>query len=457
MNAQPVILVVDDTSEFLRETSAALRPYFKVTTCSSPLRALRVAGKGLADLVITTLVMQELDGFEVIRRLRGAGSALPIIMVTSHGNENSAVEAMRLGAYDYLNRPVRAEELVARVRRALLDVKEKQLAAARSGAPLIVTRDPQMGRVLDLCKRAARADSRILILGETGTGKELIAKTIHALSPRREAALVEVNCAAIPINLLESELFGHERGAFTGATERRIGRFEEAADGTLFLDEIGELSHGLQSKLLRVLQSGEFSRVGSSKLLRSGARVIAATNRDLEKESLAGRFRLDLFYRLNVITLSVPVLRERPGDIPLLVEHFGRKFSARSETPLVFKPTAMRLLNEYHWPGNVRELEHLVERLAVLSNGEPIDVGDLPQHLQPTSTPRQQGVCSTGYRQALRDFELAYFRSLIQAANYNLAAAARLARLDRSQFFRKIKALGLHDPDRSGTTPALLK
>ena len=358
MTAQPVILVVDDTSEFLRETSAALRPHFKVTTCSSPLRALRLAGKGRADLVITTLVMHELDGFEVIRRLRGAGSTLPVIMITGRGNENSSVEAMRLGADDYLNRPVLAEELVARVRRALDARKEKQHAPSRPGVPVVITHDPQMRRMLDLCERAARSDSRVLILGETGTGKELIAKTIHALSPRRNAGLVEVNCAAIPVNLLESELFGHEKGAFTGATERRIGRFEEAADGTLFLDEIGELSHTLQSKLLRVLQSGEFSRVGSSKVLRSGARVIAATNRDLEQESLAGRFRQDLFYRLNVITLSVPTLRDRPGDIPPLVEHFSHKFSTKEEAPLVFSPPVLRFRNS-HRSEHRRQLHHM--------------------------------------------------------------------------------------------------
>jgi len=444
MRTQPVILVVDDTSEFLRETSAALRPHFKVTTCSSPLRALRLVSKGQADLVITTLVMRELDGFEVIRRLRGAGSTLPVIMITGKGNENSSVEAMRLGADDYLNRPVLADELVARVSRGLEARREKRATPVRAGVPQVITQDPQMRKVLDLCERAAKSESRVLILGETGTGKELIAKTIHALSPRRKAGIVEVNCAAIPANLLESELFGHERGAFTGATERRIGRFEEAADGTLFLDEIGELSHTLQSKLLRVLQSGEFSRVGSSKVLHSGARVIAATNRDLEQESLAGRFRQDLFYRLNVITLSVPRLRDRPGDIPTLVDHFSHKFNTTGNNRLIFSPTVMRLLADYHWPGNVRELEHLVERLAVLSNGDPIAITDLPQHLQPDSLPRQAAARTNGYREALREFDLGYFRAIIQSANHNLAAAARLAGMDRSQFFRKIKILGLH-------------
>jgi DNA-binding NtrC family response regulator len=445
MSRQAVILVVDDTSEFLRETSAALRPHFKVTTCSSPLRALRLAGKGRVDLVITTLVMRELDGFEVIRRLRGSGSTLPVIMITGRGNENSAVEAMRLGANDYLNRPVLEEELVARVRRALGARERKQREQRGAGVPMVVTRDPQMRQVLEMCERAAETDSRILILGETGTGKELIAKTIHALSTRRGSKLVEVNCAAIPANLLESELFGHEKGAFTGATERRIGRFEEARGGTLFLDEIGELSHPLQSKLLRVLQSGEFSRVGSSSVLHSDARIIAATNRDLEQESLSGRFRQDLYYRLNVITLSVPPLRERAGDIPELVDYFSRKFCVSGRSPLVFSLPVTRLLEAYHWPGNIRELEHLVERLSVLSNGRPVGTSDLPPHLRPAADSRPAANRGEGYHQALREFEIGYFRSLIQASGHNLAAAARAARMDRSQFFRKIKGLGLHE------------
>jgi DNA-binding NtrC family response regulator len=439
---------VDDTSEFLRETSAALRPHFKVTTCSSPLRALRLVGKGRVDLVITTLVMRELDGFEVIRRLRGSGSTLPVIMITGRGNENSAVEAMRLGADDYLNRPVLEEELVARVRRVLSARELKQHPHRDAGVPRVVTQDPQMLRVLELCERAAGSDSRVLILGETGTGKELIAKTIHALSGRNRAQLVEVNCAAIPANLLESELFGHEKGAFTGATERRIGRFEEAKGSTLFLDEIGELNHPLQSKLLRVLQSGEFSRVGSSGVLRSDARVIAATNRDLEQESLSGRFRQDLYYRLNVIALSVPPLRERSGDIPALVEYFSRKFSVSNKPPLAFSLPVMRLLEDYHWPGNIRELEHLVERLTVLSSGHPVGVADLPAHLQPGAGARPTTLHGEGYHQALREFEIGYFRSVIQSSGHNLAAAARTAQMDRSQFFRKIKSLGLHETSR---------
>ena len=454
MKSQATILIVDDASEFLRETSAVLRPHFRVSTCSSPVRALRLVGKGRADLLITTLVMRELDGFEVIRRVRGSGATIPVIMVTGHGDENPAIEAIRVGANDYLNRPVEPEELLARVRRALApEEATSSIATPLPGSPVVVTRDPQMLRVLELCGRAARSESRVLILGETGTGKELLAKTIHALGPRRDSPLVEVNCAAIPANLIESELFGHEKGAFTGAVDRRPGRFEEAGSGTLFLDEIGELNHSLQSKLLRVLQSGEYNRVGSSKVMRSRARIIAATHRDLEQEALAGRFRPDLFHRLNVVTLFVPPLRERSGDIPVLLDHFNARFSHGTSRELNFSPAAVRLFRDYPWPGNVRELEHLMERLAVLSAGEQITPEHLPPHIQlATASPPSPSAHLEGqaYGAALREFDLNYFRAVIEAGGGNLAAAARTAGMDRSQFFRKITTLGLHTKKAGG-------
>ena len=441
------VLIVDDTSEFLRETSATLRPHFQVSTCSSPLRALRLIAKGRADLLITTLVMRELDGFDVIRRVRGMGASLPILMVTGRGDEYSPVEAIRVGANDYLNRPVEPSELVARVRRALTGATSQLASEERSVTPLVVTQNPQMLQVLELCSRAARSDSRVLILGETGTGKELFAKTIHALSKRRDKPMIEVNCAAIPQNLTESELFGHEKGSFTGATERQIGRFEAAGDGTLFLDEIGELSHGLQAKLLRFLQSGEFNRVGSNEALHSNARIIAATNRNLAQESLAGRFRLDLYYRLNVVEISVPPLRERLRDVPILIDFFNRKFSQSTLKPLVFSSEVMRLLVDYQWPGNVRELEHLIERLVVLSDGNPVKISDLPAPFQgasyPSSATKLDGY---SYEHARKNFDIAYFGSMIRLADGNHAAAARLAEMDRSQFFRKITSLGLREP-----------
>jgi len=437
------VLIVDDIPEFLKETSAVLRPHFGVSVCSSPLRAVRLIKQGGIDLLITTLVMREIDGFEVIRRVRGSGHSLPIIMVTGFGNENTAIEATRLGANDYLTKPVEPEELIARVRRVLA---EPVPPVQPGNAPVLLTQDAAMLGVLDLCSRVARANSRVLILGETGTGKELFARMLHAKSRHSDKPFVDVNCAAIPPNLLESELFGHERGAFTGATERRIGRFEEAGGGTLFLDEIGELGVALQSKLLRVLQTGDFSRVGGSKTLRSTAHVVAATNRNLQQEVLEGRFRADLYYRLNVVTLEVPPLRERHGDIPLLIHHFSRKFAPEGHSPLSFSRDAMRLLCAYSWPGNVRELEHLIERLAVLTSRLEATVSDLPAHIrgQEIQSPaRSSASFSRTYQEALEDFKKNYFRSLIAASEGNLAAASRQAGMDRSHFFRMVQSLGL--------------
>lgn len=393
--------------------------------------------------------MRELDGFEVIRRIRGAGLRLPIIMITGRGDENSSIEAIRLGANDYLDKPVAPEELIARIRRALVPTAP----LADGAAPSIVTGDPSMRRVLDLAARVATYDSRVLITGETGTGKELVAKSIHALSERRAAPFVEVNCAAIPATLIESELFGHERGAFTGATERRIGRFEEAGEGTIFLDEIGELSRGLQAKLLHVLQTGEFSRVGGSRVVHSSARVISATNRDLFREVSAGRFRADLFYRLNVVSLEIPPLRERAGDVALLADFFAARLVARGRVPIRFTVEAMECLCRHPWPGNVRELEHLVERLTVVLEGGEVRVTDLPSQFRELaagpSAGRSGGAASVSFRDALLAFERAYFQDVLAAAGPNMAAAARRAGMERSHFFRKVQSLGLHQRTRA--------
>lgn len=435
------ILVTDDVPEFLREMAGILRPHFSVSVCSSPLRAVRLVRQGECDLLITTLIMRELDGFEVIRRVRGHGVSIPIIMVTGRGDEHTAIEATRLGASDYLSKPVQPEELIARLRRvfAAADAGKER---AGPGASEIVTQDAKMFRILELCSKVANSDSRVLILGETGTGKELFAKTLHNQSRRNKEPFVEINCAAIPANLLESELFGHEKGAFTGATERRLGRFEEARKGTIFLDEIGELGIALQSKLLRVLQTGDYNRVGGARTLKSEARVIAATNRDLHEEVLAGRFRADLYYRLNVVTVEVPPLRERFEDIPLLVKHFNWKFTSAEARPLSFSAAAMRRLTGYRWPGNVRELEHLIERLSVLSSGRNVEPEDLPAHFQDANPPASPEISvASSYRDALRQFELNYFQALINAARGNLAAAARMAEMDRAQFFRKARSL----------------
>ena len=444
------ILMVDDLPEFCQEVRGYLKDHCRqVTICTSPLRALRRLKAEEPDLLITTLIMREMGGFDVIRRVRGQGSSLPIVMITGYGNEKTAIEATRLGVSDYLEKPISSAELRARLEKIFLAQKHPAETAA-AAATTMLSEDPAMKAIFDMVEAVARSDSRVLILGETGTGKQLIAQAIHDSSARKGQPFVEVNCAAIPENLLESELFGHERGAFTGATDRRLGRFEEAGDGTLFLDEIGEMSFTVQSKLLRVLQGGRFNRVGGSATLQSRARVIAATNRDLQKEVDAGKFRADLFYRLHVITLTLPPLRRRATDVPLLAEHFLRRFRGTREVPKGFTPEALEHLRRYGWPGNVRELEHLIERFAVLHDRPTIDVSDLPEKIgrgtggvAANSAP--DALLQGDYATARAAFEKAYVRETLKHARGNMAEGARRAGLDRSHYFRLVRRQGI-DP-----------
>ena len=440
------ILVVDDVPTFCQEVRGYLKDHCRqVTICTSPLRALRRLKSEEPDLLITTLIMKELGGFEVIRRARGQGSALPIVMITGYGNEKTPIEAMRLGCSDYIEKPISADELRARLEK-IFSAQQRAPAALGEAASetLMLSEEPAMKAIFETVGAVAKSDSRVLILGETGTGKQLIAQAIHERSARRAKPFVEVNCAAIPENLLESELFGHERGSFTGATDRRTGRFEEADDGTLFLDEVGEMSFTVQSKLLRVLQSGKFNRVGGSATLHSNARVIAATNRDLQKEVEAGRFRADLFYRLHVITLTLPPLRRRAGDVPLLAEHFLRRFRGARAVPRGLTPEALRRLQHYAWPGNVRELEHLMERFAVLHDRPQIDVADLPEKIVrdtggASPTGASELLLQGDFATARNAFEKAYVRETLKLAHGNMAEAARRAGLDRSHYFRLVR------------------
>lgn len=440
--SQPIrVLVVDDIPEFVKELRETLsKAGFDVTARLSPLQAIKEVRRRPYHLLITTLVMRELGGFDVIRGVRNSGNTTPIMMITGRGSQEAAAEAIRLGAADYINKPVDPEELVARVKR-IIEPNAGALGITNpdNGSELI-TQDPAMQSVLELVATVAATNSRVLITGETGTGKQLIARSLHRHSPRHRAPFVEINCAAIPDTLLESELFGHERGAFTGADVRRIGRFEEAGNGTIFLDEIGEMGYGMQAKLLKVLQDGEYSRVGGSQHLHTGARVLAATNRDLETEVAAGRFRSDLYYRLQVVTVQLPPLRKRPGDVPLLAEHFIKVFKGEGRTHH-FAAETLAAMMRYQWPGNVRELENLVERLAVLHKTPLIGLDALPERIVRQAV----GLNSTPHAyigtflEAKARFEHDYVMSLLSQAGGNMAAAARIAGLDRSQFFRMVK------------------
>ena len=387
------VLVVDDEPG-LREILSVLlrRAGYRVSTEASTAAGVARVRAESFDAVFTDLALGDGSGLDVLAAARQADEATQVVVLTAYGSTENAVAAMRLGAYDFISKPFRNHELLALLEKALEKrhiVGENRVlrakVAERERRTPIVGRSAAIERVLDLVRRVASSRTSVLITGESGTGKELVARALHDESDRKDAAFVVVNCGAIPENLLESELFGHEKGAFTSATSKKRGLFEAATGGTLFLDEIGELALALQVKLLRALQERVIRPIGASKETEVNVRVVAATNRELEKEVEAGRFRQDLFYRLNVIRIPMPPLRERTEDIPLLAEHFLAKHAGMHGKKLSFAPEALRWLLAQRYPGNIRELENVVERAAVLARGPVIGLEDLPDVLSASS------------------------------------------------------------------------
>ncbi len=405
------------------------------------------------DLVLTDLSLPGVSGLDILKFLVQHQPHCLCIIVTGYATVKNSVDAMRQGAYDYLPKPVDPQELRLVVQRALehqrlrqenLNLK-KQLFK-RFGFANIIGTSEQIAQLFELIRKVADTDSTVLILGESGTGKELIARALHYNSHRRQGNLVPVNCAAIPEELLESELFGHERGAFTHAVRTRIGRFEQASGGTIFLDEIADMSPNLQVKLLRVLQDRSFERIGAVKSIKVDIRVIAATNQDLETLVRQGGFREDLYYRLNVIPIRVPPLRDRVGDIPLLVTHFLQECSKKKKKPLKrLSPQAMELLNRYAWPGNVRELENLMERLVILTEGDVVEVADLPQRFREVESlgPEVESIDFTeeglNLPQALQEFERRLILKALEKSNWVKSRAAQLLNLNRTTLIEKMK------------------
>ncbi len=384
------VLVIDDTESIRDLLAEFLKDHgFEVSGAADGRAGLDLLKQRRFELFFVDLVMPGMGGIDLLREARELGINTPAIVITGFGTIQTAVEAMRLGAYDYITKPFILEELLMTVNRALDYYKlqrenaslKRQLKDKYDFRKLVGTSLP-MQKLYRIIEKVADTDSTVLISGESGTGKELVAKTIHFNSPRANGPFVPVNCAAIPRDLIESELFGHEKGAFTGAIGTRIGRFELANGGTIFLDEIGELPAALQVKLLRVIQEREFERVGGTRTIRLDVRILAATNRDLEKATRDGAFREDLFYRLNVIPVNVPPLRERADDIPVLLDHFMAEFCRKKKkAPLAISPDAAKLLRAYPWPGNVRELENAVERMIILADRGTIAADDLPDHV----------------------------------------------------------------------------
>jgi two-component system NtrC family response regulator len=380
------ILVVDDEPNYRLILSELLKDEgYEVFTAESGESAMQVIRETDLDLVITDMLMPGIDGMELLTEVKIFDPNLPVIMITAFGEVEKAVTAMQLGAFHYLTKPFNNDELLVSIKKAIdhyslvrenLRLKDEVTNLYSFGN--MIGKDEKMQQVFSLIRKVAPTTASVLITGESGTGKELVARAIHFNSPRREEPLISLNCAGLPEHLLESELFGHEKGAFTGAVALRKGRFELADGGTIFLDEIGEMPLNLQAKLLRVLQEKTFERVGGSKTLQVDVRIVAATNKDLKEEVSQGAFREDLYYRLNVLNLHLPPLRERADDIPLLVDHFLDKFAKRLNRPgLQISSAALRYLTRQPWEGNIRELENCIERAAILCNHDSIELGDV--------------------------------------------------------------------------------
>ncbi|MDX6771196.1 MAG: sigma-54 dependent transcriptional regulator [Elusimicrobiota bacterium] len=395
MDDKRILLVEDDPSQSAMLTLELKRRGFRVESEKSAPRAVARLEKEIFDAVVTDLRLGEGDGLKVVAAAKASQPETGVVVITGHGSIDTAVAAMKAGAYDYLTKPIEPEELalvlrktiehrdlLGEVRRLRAEVRE------RKGFTGIVSASPEMRKVLELVSKVAVTDATVLVTGESGTGKELIARAIHENSPRRDGSFVALNCGALPEGLLESELFGHVKGSFTGADRNKRGLFEEASGGTLFLDEISETTPGLQVKLLRALQEGEIRRVGDNHPVKVSARVVAASNRDLKRFVSEGKFREDLYYRLKVFPIELPALRERPDDVMPLAETFLQKARKRSGAVAAkFSPAAAAALRAYAWPGNVRELEHAVERALIMASGPSIEPGDLPPEIGAASAP----------------------------------------------------------------------
>ena len=446
------LLIVDD-EKGIRDALAQVFEYEgqEVRVAEDGPDALLVANAFQPDLVFLDVKMPGMDGLEVLARLGDESPGSLVIMISGHGTIDTALEATRRGAYDFLEKPLDTDRLLVTFRRALeLKGLTESMAELRSQVESryeIVGNSLPIRRVLERVEKVAATDARILISGENGTGKELVARAIHRLSSRSDTVFIEVNCAAIPSELIESELFGHLRGSFTGAFADRAGKFEQANGGTLFLDEIGDMSRDAQAKVLRVLEQGVLTRIGGSEAVEVDVRVLSATNKNLEQEIEDGGFRKDLFYRLNVVPIRVPSLRERQEDIPMLVTHFSEGMVAREgSAPRVFSDAAMERLKTLTWPGNVRELRNTVERLLILCDGSEItsdDVDSLTISRARSIDPGRELLALDNFSAFKEEAERAYIVGKLRVNDWNVAETARRIEMPRSNLYKKIEKYGL--------------
>ncbi|MFQ5827820.1 MAG: sigma-54-dependent transcriptional regulator [Candidatus Methylomirabilia bacterium] len=460
MSEQPTLLVVDDDPAVRESLERTLtREGYRVVLAADGRLALEQLQGGNVDLVLTDLKMPGLAGQELLRMAKAVAPDVDVIMLTAFGTVAAAVQAMKEGAYDFLTKPFQRTQLLHLIRQALerraLIQENRALQRRledllRQGA--VIGTSPAFRRMMTMVEKVASSSATVLFEGESGSGKELVARAIHERSPRQARPFVAVNCAALPETLLESELFGYEKGAFTGAAERKEGRFELADSGTLFLDEVADLSVFTQPKILRVLQEGEFERVGGTKTIRVDVRIVAATNQDLGHLVAEKRFREDLYYRLNVITIRVPPLRERREDIPVLAHHFLRVYAAKNNRHLDgFSEEALTRLDSYSWPGNVRELENVVERAVVLARGSIIELTDLPESVA-GATPLPEGVVNIRIGTPLGEVEQRLLEETLRVTKGHKTLAAKLLGIDPKTLSRKLKQSEAeeHPPDDAG-------
>lgn len=437
------VLVVDDEPG-IRELLAQILvdEGYTVATVATGEEALGALSREIFDVVLLDVQLPGLNGLEILRQLKASGNRVPVVMISGHATVEQAAEAVREGAADFLEKPLGLERVLVTVGNVLERSRLAQRLQEEEEEVELTGVSPAIQELRRQILLAAPTDSRVLITGPNGSGKEVVARLLHRHSRRATGPFVAINCAAIPGELIESELFGHSKGAFTGAIEAKRGKFELADGGTLFLDEVGDMSLLTQAKVLRVLQEASFTRLGGSQEIRVDVRVIAATNKDLEGEIAAGRFRQDLFFRLNVIPLRVPALAERPEDVPLLLETFMRKLGTRMGVrPKRFSPQALEALATYSWPGNVRELRNLVERLLIMVPGEEVTPEDLPLKTEASRSffPSEP----LPLRKARERFEREYIASILRRCGGNMSRASRLLGVERSHLYRKMRALGL--------------
>jgi two-component system nitrogen regulation response regulator NtrX len=438
------VLIVDDEPSVLLETSASLKRHYDVLTASRAEDAERMLGEQKVDLLLTDLRLPGKDGISLLEGVKGTHPDLPVVLMSGHGTIEEAVKAIRLGAVDFVEKPFGPERLQVTVERALelkaLQRENERLRSLTGAADEMIGKSRALEQIRAEVQKVAKSDAKVLVTGESGTGKELVARAIHRLSARARGPFEKLNCAALPKDLVESELFGYEKGAFTGAAQLKRGRLEAADQGTLFLDEVGDMSLDTQAKFLRAIETGEIERLGSTRTIAVDTRILAATNKDLPAEIQAGKFREDLYYRLNVVPIDIPPLRARREDVPLLVAHFVARFSSEHPRgPRSVTKEALERLTEYSWPGNIRELKNLIERLLIMTDGDAIDVGDVEDALPVNAGDEPVSEIRAARDKAERDTILAMLRE----CQWNVSETSRRLGMDRGYLHRKIKRYGL--------------